>query len=160
MTILQNRRDVIQYYLISPEETTKDGAKHWHAYVKLKRSQRKSWFGQVNSGRSWIKPLRQDPRDKSLNDSEQRYVTYVKKSGPPLEHGQLHSIPKRTNNSAEILRMIKEGYRASEIIVEYPAMYATIAKRVLNRPCRVIKTNVLYFLANWCRQNQSCISSS
>ena len=60
------------------------------------------------------------------------------------EHGQLHSIPKHTNNSAQILRMIKEGYRASEIIVEYPAMYATIAKLMLKRLRRVIRTNVLY----------------
>lgn len=32
----------------------------------------------------------------------------------------------------------------SEIIVEYPAMYATIAKLMMQRPRRMIKTSVLY----------------
>jgi len=32
----------------------------------------------------------------------------------------------------------------SEIIREYPAMYATIAKLMMQKPRRVIGTNVLY----------------
>ena len=143
LTILQLRRDQIQYYMIGPQETTKDGVTHWHAYMKLKRSQRKSWFGSIST-EAWIRPLLKDPRDKSLNDSEQRYVQYVKMSGPPLaQHGTLFSQP-RTNNSMQILKMIKEGYRMSEIVVEYPSMYATIAKLMLQRPKRVTKTDVLY----------------
>ena len=49
-----------------------------------------------------------------------------------------------SNNSAVILQRIRTGHRMSEILLEFPPMYSTIAKLMLQRPRRVLKTNVLY----------------
>jgi len=144
LRILQNWRAQIQYYVILCDKKTQDRASNWHAYVKLKRSQKKLWFGILNAS-AWIKPLQKDPQYQTLNDRQTPVRQVLQKGGAPLEtHGSLVAVPRRTNNSAHILSMIKEGYRMSEIVVEYPAMYATIAKLMMQRPKRAIKTSVLY----------------
>lgn len=76
-----------------------------------------------------------------------RYLAYIEKKGPLLhEQGERpgRTAAPRTNNSAVILERIRTGHRMSEILLEFPAMYSTIAKLMLQRPRRVLKTNVLY----------------
>lgn len=80
-------------------------------------------------------------------ESIARYLAYIEKKGPLLhEQGERpgRNNPPRTNNSAVILERIRTGHRMSEILLEFPSMYTTIAKLMLQRPRRVLKTNVLY----------------
>ena len=146
LTILRRKSGYVRYYAVSQQETTSDGAAHWHAYVRLSQNQRASFFEDLRRS-CWIQRLERDERDLSLNDSILRYLKYIEKNGPLLhEQGErpTERAAPRSNNSAVILQRIRTGSRMSEILLEFPAMYATIAKLMLQRPRRVLKTNVLY----------------
>lgn len=113
---------------------------HRHWLVKMARQIRESQFPTEIKTRCWIQPITRTGRD-TLRDALAKYVNYIKGKGSPLvERGPPIFVPcaqknQRTKNE-EILQMILEGKRCSEICLKYPQLLPQIYKLARFRPQR------------------------
>ena len=120
---------------------------HRHWLLRMSKQIRKSQFPLRLKIECYIAPITPSGED-TLKTALAKYINYIKgKGGPLIETGVpllQASKNKRTKNE-EIMAMVLEGRRASEICFMYPQLYASIYKLMRWRPQRSFRTDLVYY---------------
>lgn len=134
--LLSQRSGSIRYFIVSQEHCTCKNAVHCHAYVKLNRAWEKSWFHPNLYSNIWLQPL--EKRCWTWPEATQRYIKYIKGKGPHYKEVGCLREPKSKlpmqSQTSEILTLIKNGKRLSEIVRIFPHQTRNIKMLVEYRP--------------------------
>ena len=143
------RHPNVRAYLIGDLENRGkvDSEPHYHCYLRFRLRQKPYLVRSMFPTKiAWLKAI--EPNFTTTHthvEAVNAYLKYCTKERPALfkEGDFLHSYKDRSK-SAQVLDLVKQGYRRTQLETQFPAMVSTIAKLMTHRPFRDFETQCLY----------------
>ena len=133
---------------------------HRHWLIKLKYQMSESTFPGALLANSWIQPLRAEKEHNSKCSEEVRKL-HKREGRQMIIWGMDMTKPLKTQKrkqAEEIMEMIKDGKRCSEIVAQYPQQLANIYQLARFRPQRKHRTDLIYYYGRAGVGKTTCIS--
>ena len=121
---------------------------HRHWLVKMSRQIRKMQFPLAIRQTCWVSPVTATGKD-TLGDTLRKYILYIKgKGAATVERGVPFLVKSEKNQrtkNEEILEMVLQKKRCSEICLKYPQLMQSVYKLARFRPQRNFRTHLVYY---------------
>ena len=139
----------VRAFLVGPLKTAGkvDANEHHHCYIRFPLRQRgylvRSMFPMKIP---WMKAIEPNYSTTFTHvEAVNAYIKYACKGGKPLiSHGDFLQSYKKPSKCSEIMDKIKQGYRRTQLEIQYPSMVSQISKMMQHRPSREHETQCLY----------------
>ena len=144
------RHPNVRAFMIGALETSGrvDSEPHYHCYLRFRLRQKpyliRSFFPTKIA---WLKPIEPNLETTFTHtEAVNAYIKYCTKNGPALykEGDFMTSTKTDKSKSSQILDLVKQGYRRTQLETQFPAMTSTIARLMTHRPSREHETRCLF----------------